>query len=132
MMAVRSAAQKAAQRKAALASARKRRGRGRKSRVKNAVRAQRNFTKTKYKARAKRTVAAGRNELRFYKGAALRTASVLTGAKPKSAANRHLASKGVTKRFVHGVKTNNAQYKATVGRARKRRNAAVRRAVKRR
>lgn len=127
------AARKAALRKAQMASARKRRGshlrRGART-VKGVASAQRSFLRTKRGAKGKRTKAAFKNEMKFYKGGAIKGARVLTGAKPKSRKNQHLSSKGVTKRFVHGVRTNNANFKRTVGYAKKVRRSRVRRAIK--
>lgn len=94
----------------------------------SAVQAQRTFTKTKRVAKATRTRAALGNELKFYKSAALRGGSILTGAKPKSRANQNLARQGVGKRFVQGVQVNQSRYKSTVSRARKTRNSRVRKA----
>lgn len=129
---VMTARRKAALRKAQLASARKRRKGGFRRKTKAVVGAQRAYSKTKRRAKAKRTKSAVKNEFRAYKGGALKAASKVTGAKPKSRKNQALIRGSVSKKFVHGVRTNNAKYKATVGRAKRVRKNKIRRAVKRR
>jgi hypothetical protein len=119
---------RAALKRAQAASARKRR-KGVRA-VKGTVRAQAKYSKRKNVAKAKRQFRAAKNEARAYKGYALKGASKLTGAKPKSRKNQALIRGSVSKKFVHGVKVNNAKYKKSTKFAKRVRKNEVRRAVK--
>lgn len=111
----RTAKQKAALRKAQLASARARRKGGK------LIRSQAKYSKRKNVAKGKRLVRNAKNEMKLYKSVGIRTAEKLTGAKSKRS-----PKKGIAKRFVKGAKTNQAAYKKSTKFAKRVRKNEVR------
>lgn len=119
-MAVRRSAKQIAAAKRNLEKARRAR-----RRVGGAVKAQRKYSRRKRVAKRTRTVRAAKNELKFYRDVGIRAAEKATGGKAKRS-----PKKGIAKRFVKGVKKNNADYKRSVKYAKRVRKNEVRRAIR--
>ena len=119
-------ARRAALRKAQLASAKKRR-KGLGSRARSVVKAQRTYGKRKRKALRKGQKANLKNELQLYRNVAVHGAQKLTGGKAKKRPH-----KKPVRRFVKNARKNQAQYKKSIGYAKRVRKNQVRKATKRR